>query len=112
MNGEWRTRTPVNWPTAPRDSAFDELKIDRGFVHGAWLHETQRALFDASPGIAMRLGMEAVPEGVEDRNDWDFLQRKHGDLAQGYFIARPMPADAVPARLARWSQDEHHVTAA
>ncbi len=75
-----------------RDIPFDELKIDQSFVHRAWTDETLRAMYDASLGLARQLGIEAVAEGVEDRNDWDFLRRTGCDLAQGYFIARPMPA--------------------
>jgi len=74
-----------------RDIPFDELKIDQGFVHRACHDETLRAIFDASLGLAGQLNMEAVAEGVEDQNDWDFLRGTRCDLAQGYFIARPMP---------------------
>jgi EAL domain-containing protein (putative c-di-GMP-specific phosphodiesterase class I)/FixJ family two-component response regulator len=85
-----------------RDMPFDELKIDQGFVHGAWANETQRALFDASLGLAKQLGMDAVAEGVEDREDWDFLRLQSCDMAQGYFIAKPMTAGELPAWMAAW----------
>ena len=85
-----------------RDIPFDELKIDQGFVHGAWANDTRRAIFDASLGLAKQLGMEVVAEGVEDHDDWDFLRRQRCDLAQGYFIARPMPAEELPAWMRAW----------
>jgi EAL domain-containing protein (putative c-di-GMP-specific phosphodiesterase class I) len=85
-----------------RDIPFDELKIDKTFVHGAWANPTQRAIFDASVGLARQLKMESVAEGVEDRPDWDFLRQRGCDLAQGYFIAKPMPAQDLPAWLAAW----------
>ncbi len=85
-----------------RDFPFDELKIDRGFVHGACANETLRAMYDASLGLAKQLGMEIVAEGVEDRHDWDFLRRTGCSMAQGYFIAKPMPADAIPAWIKAW----------
>ena len=85
-----------------RDIPFDELKIDRSFVHGAGQDKTRRAIFTASLGMARQLGMRTVAEGVEDRADWDFLRQQGCDLAQGYFIARPMPADKLPAWLADW----------
>lgn len=87
-----------------RDIPFDELKIDQSFVHGAWDNDTQRAMFDASVGLAKQLGMETVAEGVEDRADWNFLRQHHCDVAQGYFIARPMPAENFPLWLADWEQ--------
>lgn len=87
--------------TQLRNIPFDELKIDQSFVHGAWANDTQRAMFDASLGLARQLGMETVAEGVEDQADWDFLRQQDCDVAQGYFIARPMRAEQfVP-----WMQD-------
>lgn len=85
-----------------RDIPFDELKIDQSFVHGAWANDTQRAMFDASLGLAKQLNMESVAEGVEDRADWDFLRQQGCDLAQGYFIAKPMLAEDLPAWLVDW----------
>lgn len=87
-----------------RDIPFDELKIDQSFVHGAWGNETQRAMFDASLGLAKQLKMESVAEGVEDRADWNFVSQRGCDMAQGYFIAQPMPAADLPAWLADWEE--------
>jgi EAL domain-containing protein (putative c-di-GMP-specific phosphodiesterase class I) len=83
-----------------RDIPFDELKIDRGFVHGNREHATQRAIFTASLEMAHQLDMTAVAEGVEDRADWDFVRAAGCDIAQGFFIGRPMPAEALP----EWSR--------
>lgn len=85
-----------------RDIPFDELKVDRGFVHGAGANPTVRAIFDASLGLARDLDMEIVAEGVEDRDDWEFLRAAGCDLAQGYFIAKPMAAAHIPAWIAAW----------
>ncbi|OYY95777.1 MAG: hypothetical protein B7Y41_00320 [Hydrogenophilales bacterium 28-61-23] len=85
-----------------RDIPFDELKIDRSFVHGADRDKTRCAIFSASLGMARQLGMKTVAEGVEDRADWNFLRQQGCDLAQGYFIARPMPAGDLSAWLADW----------
>lgn len=47
--------------------------------------------------MARQLGMETVAEGlVEDRDDWGFMRKSECDLAQGYFIAKLMPADDLP----------------
>jgi EAL domain-containing protein (putative c-di-GMP-specific phosphodiesterase class I)/FixJ family two-component response regulator len=90
--------------TQLRDIPFDELKIDQSFVHGAWTNETQRAMFDASLGLAKQLNMETVAEGVEDLADWTFLRQQTCDIAQGYFIARPMPAENLPAWMLEWQE--------
>ena len=96
-----------------RDIPFDELKIDRSFVHRAWADETLRAIYNASLSLARELGIETVAEGVEDRNDWELLRRTGCDLAQGYFIARPMPAADFPAWIQSWAarlQEEFTLT--
>lgn len=86
------------------DIPFDELKIDQSFVHGAWANETQRAMFGASLSLAKQLKMESVAEGVEDRADWNFLRTSGCDLAQGYFIAKPMPGHALEGWIADWEE--------
>ena len=87
-----------------RDIPFSELKIDRGFVHGAWADETVRAIFDTSVILAKQLNMGVVAEGVEDRADWEFVRRSGCDVAQGYFIAKPMPAAAVHDWIEEWDE--------
>lgn len=90
--------------TQLHDISFDELKIDKSFVHGAWHDETVRAIYDASLGVGKRLGMVVVAEGVEDQDDWDLLCHTNCDVAQGYFIARPMPAAAVNDWMTSWDE--------
>ncbi len=90
-----------------RDIPFTELKVDQSFVHGAHTNETIREIYGASVDLAKRLGMKIVAEGVEDRDDWDFVRRTGCDLAQGYFIARPMPAADLPAWMTGWQEWVH-----
>ena len=85
-----------------RGFPFDEIKIDRSFVHGASSDGIVRAKYDASLSIARQLDMEVVAEGVEDRDDWDFLRHTKCDLAQGYFIGIPMPAADLPGWVQCW----------
>lgn len=87
-----------------RDIPFDELKVDQSFVHGAHSDASLRAILEGTLGMARQLGMKVVAEGVEDRADWDFVRRVGCDLAQGYFIARPMPASDLPRWLAEWAR--------
>lgn len=85
-----------------RDLPFDELKIDQSFVHGAGNNEKLRAMFDSSLSLARQLGMDVVAEGVEDQADWDFVRKSKCDFAQGYFIAKPMPAVDLPDWIQSW----------
>ena len=93
-----------------RDLPFDELKIDRGFVHRASVDKTVMAIFDTSVLLAKQLRMQIVAEGVEDRADWDFVRRSGCDVAQGYFIARPMPAENVRGWIEEWVERELLIT--
>lgn len=84
-----------------RDVPFDELKLDRSFVHGASSNPQLQAILRATLDMARQLGLRTVAEGVEDREDWDNLRDMACDFAQGYLIARPMPAEAI----LNWSSD-------
>jgi EAL domain-containing protein (putative c-di-GMP-specific phosphodiesterase class I)/FixJ family two-component response regulator len=86
-----------------RDLPFTELKIDRGFVHGAASDSGRRAIFDASLKIARDLGLKTIAEGAEDAEDWHFLRGTGCDCVQGYVIARPMPGRALPAWIKSWT---------
>lgn len=87
-----------------RGIPFDELKIDQSFVHGAWSNKTVQAKYDASMAIAKQLDMEVVAVGVEDENDWNNLRRTGCNFAQGYFIAKPMPAADLPDWINSWHE--------
>lgn len=87
-----------------RDIPFDELKIDQGFVHQAWRDDTLRVIYDASLALAKQLNMEAVAEGVEDRQDWDFLRQTGCDLAQGNFISKPLLASEFEDWIKYWQR--------
>jgi EAL domain-containing protein (putative c-di-GMP-specific phosphodiesterase class I) len=92
-----------------RDVPFTELKIDRGFVHGARHNQIIRPILEGSIGIAKRLGMRSVAEGVETEDDWHLLRDIGCDLAQGWYIARAMPPEQVPAWLRRWEARRAHL---
>jgi EAL domain-containing protein (putative c-di-GMP-specific phosphodiesterase class I)/CheY-like chemotaxis protein len=84
------------------DLPFDELKIAKNFTHNAWDNARQQAIFNGSINLALQLGMEAVAEGVESAEDWAFLRTTPCHIAQGYFIARPMLASALPGWIDEW----------
>lgn len=69
---------------------FTELKIDQGFVTGCAANKQARIIVEASHALARGLGLKAVAEGIESQEDWDTLKALGCDIAQGYFIARPL----------------------
>ncbi len=83
-------------------SAANELKIDRAFVTGARRQESSRVILQSSLELAARLGLVTVAEGVETRDEWDLLTEYGCDQAQGYFVARPMPAAEVGDWITAW----------
>jgi len=85
-----------------RDVPFTELKIDRGFVHGARQNQLIRPILEGSLGIAQRLGLQTVAEGVETEDDWALLREIGYGCAQGYLIGRPMPGDCLRIWLDDW----------
>jgi EAL domain-containing protein (putative c-di-GMP-specific phosphodiesterase class I) len=85
-----------------RDLPFTELKVDRGFVRGARDNQIIRPILEGSVGIARRLGLQSVAEGVETEEDWHLLRELGCDLAQGYCIGRPMPSQELQDWLDSW----------
>jgi EAL domain-containing protein (putative c-di-GMP-specific phosphodiesterase class I) len=69
---------------------FTELKIDQSFVTGCAANSSSRAIVESSVEMARRLDIKSVAEGVETQADWDVLRATGCDVAQGYFIAKPM----------------------
>ncbi|MGM8227120.1 EAL domain-containing protein [Cellvibrio sp. ARAG 10.3] len=87
-----------------RDIPFDEFKIDKSFVNGAWADKRIKVMFDTSLNLAQQLHMQVVAEGVENQRDWDFVRQTPCDYAQGYFIAKPLRAETLPSWLAEWNE--------
>jgi EAL domain-containing protein (putative c-di-GMP-specific phosphodiesterase class I) len=71
---------------------FTELKIDRSFVKGAATQKASRAMLESSLEAALKLGIVAVAEGVENRSELELVRTLGCHLAQGYYLARPMDA--------------------
>ncbi len=69
---------------------FTEIKIDQTFVTGCAANTSSRVIVESSVEMARNLGMKSVAEGVESQADWNVVKAARCDLAQGYFIAKPM----------------------
>ena len=80
----------------PARAAVDELKLDRSFVSHLTSDERAAAIVRSTLQLSQDLGMTMVVEGVEDAATLAALRSWGCDFAQGYHIARPMPADELP----------------
>jgi EAL domain-containing protein (putative c-di-GMP-specific phosphodiesterase class I) len=82
---------------------FNEIKIDKSFVMN--LHDKESSEFIIVRSIinlGHDLGLKAVAEGVENLTAFHILRELGCDIAQGYYIARPMPASELHAWLASY----------
>ena len=80
---------------------IQELKIDRSFVHEAPTNADDGVLVEGILSVARHFGLRVVAEGVETREQADFLsQREPGIVYQGYLFGRPEPDGQWLARLA------------
>jgi CheY-like chemotaxis protein len=80
---------------------LDEVKIDKSFVDGLGADPEDTAIVAAVISLAHALDRDVVAEGVETLEQLERLRSLGCELAQGYFLARPMPALAVDELLAR-----------
>jgi EAL domain-containing protein (putative c-di-GMP-specific phosphodiesterase class I) len=83
----------------------NELKIDRKMLAGAARVPAVRAALVDSVDIARDLHLKAVAEGVENQEEWDLVNELGCDMAQGYFIARPMDGEDLLAWHQMWTSD-------
>jgi diguanylate cyclase (GGDEF)-like protein len=73
---------------------LDEIKLDRSLVAAA-KEPKGRAILRTAVRLARAVGASVVAEGVEDLRALNFVRSIGADFAQGYLIARPMPAEQV-----------------
>ena len=79
-----------------------EVKVDRSFVLGMATDADDAAIVTSIVTLARSLGLRVVAEGVEDKQTWQRLAAAGCHVGQGWFYARPMPADELLAWLARY----------
>jgi len=79
------------------------LKIDRSFIHCMVAETRGIAMVQSILALAHNLGMTAIAEGVETREQLNHLQRLNCPMAQGFYFAKPLPAAAAEHLLVTWS---------
>jgi diguanylate cyclase (GGDEF)-like protein len=73
----------------------DEIKIDRSFVTHMTTDPDDATLVRSAIDLGHNLGLAVVAEGVENQTTLDHLRELGCDLAQGYHLGRPAPADQL-----------------
>ena len=79
---------------------LDEVKIDRSFVIGMSEDSDDAAIVRSTIDLARHLGLEVVAEGVETEAILRDLVDLSCDVAQGYYLSRPLPAHELSGWLA------------
>ncbi len=77
----------------------DRLKIDRSFVSDIGASSDDETITSAIIALAHSLKLQVIAEGVETEAQLDFLKERACNEMQGFFFAKPMPHEAIPALL-------------
>ena len=81
---------------------FDIVKIDRDFLKNIVNSEEENEesiMYETVISMAHNMKLRVVAEGVETKEQKEFLIKHHCDVGQGYYFARPLPANEMERRL-------------
>ena len=73
-----------------KELKFDSIKLDKEFLSGFEENPRAQKVIEGAINMIKTLGVKVVTEGVETREQADFLRKCGADLAQGYFFSRPV----------------------
>jgi diguanylate cyclase (GGDEF)-like protein len=79
-----------------------EIKMDKSFVMKMAMDENDAAIVRSTIDLSHNLGLRVVAEGVETEAIWNQLTKLGCDLAQGYYLNRPVPPEDLEAWLRDW----------
>ncbi len=89
-----------------REISFDILKVDRAFIRSIAINARDRTISGLAAKVAAELSGTSVAEGIETAAQAAWARMLGYYALQGFRIARPMPADALPAWHAEWTTTE------
>ena len=84
-----------------RSFPFDKIKIDKSFIRDLPTSQSSVAIVRAVCGLARSFGASTTAEGVETDDQLTHIRAEGCTEVQGYLFSRPLPADQIPALLAR-----------
>ena len=74
---------------------IDTLKIDKSFVDRVETDASTRIIMESIVTMVDKLGYETVAEGVENREQFEYMQNIGCDIIQGYYLGKPMPPEEI-----------------
>jgi diguanylate cyclase (GGDEF)-like protein/PAS domain S-box-containing protein len=84
----------------------DILKIDRSFIKDVMTNSEDASLIETIIAIGRSQQLKVVAEGVEEKNQLNFLHKMQCDSVQGYYYSKPLPANEFADLLKSWSPDK------
>ena len=80
-----------------KDYDFDTIKFDMKFLHGFDINKSEKAKYIMTSNLSMArlMGMKALAEGVETKEQLEYLTSIGFDKAQGYYFGKPMTLDEI-----------------
>lgn len=82
-----------------RRLSIDKVKIDRSVINMVMKDETYTSIASAIIAMVNRLGVKSVAEGVETKEQYDWLQKQGCSEIQGYYLTQPLNSDEMLAFL-------------
>ena len=83
-----------------KELPIDRVKIDMSFVQGIGMSDKDETITKAIILLASNLGLQTIAEGVETKNQMEFLNQRMCNELQGYYLHKPMPASEMEKLLA------------
>jgi len=83
---------------------FSQMKIDKSFVMDMANNKDCGVIVNSIIDLGHNLDLKIVAEGVEDVRVWRMLDERKCDYAQGFYMAKPMPAEEFNRWLRNWRE--------
>ncbi len=80
-----------------RNFPIDHLKIDQSFIRDISQNEEDQNIITSIIALGHNLNIKLVAEGVETKEQRDFLVENCCDVLQGYYFSRPVEHSEIPA---------------
>ncbi len=85
---------------------INRLKIDKSFIQHIATHPDDAAITEAIIVMAHIIDIQVVAEGVEHKEELEFLRRKDCDSVQGYYFSRPLKPEQLRERILQATADQ------
>lgn len=93
-----------------KDFPFDKVKIDKSFIEGIHLNSHDNAIVEAIISMTTKMGIEVLAEGVEKKEQVDFLRTHHGDQVQGFYYSKPLDVEKSTQLLMKYKSSKIEFT--